>query len=146
MRFRCRILFWNINGKVTDRISIPLHLLQSHDLVLIQEHFLSEDRQSLLPLFSNFNLRFRSAIVRPRGWPSGGLAFLSRFPCNLLAETDYFIFIAAKLENHVVINVYLPTNYNSEQSDSRFASACKLLGSFLKIVTSKPVIISGDFM
>jgi exonuclease III len=108
MRFRCRILSWNINGKVTDRILILSQLLQSHDLVLIQEHFLPEERQSLLPLFSDFNLLFRSAIVRLRDRPSGGLAILSRFPCKLLAETDYFI--AAKLENHVVINDYLPKN------------------------------------
>ena len=39
----------------------------------------------------------------------------------------------------------MPTNYNNEQSDSRFESACKPLGKFLKNVASKSDIISGDF-
>ena len=81
--------------------------------------------------------------MRLRDIQSGGLSNLSRFLCKLLAETDYFI--AAKLENHVVINVYLPTNYSNEKSVSRFASACKLLGRFVKKVASNSVITSGDF-
>ena len=75
----------------------------------------------MLPLFSNFYLLSRCAVLRQRGRPFCGLAILSRFPCKLLAETDYFT--AAKLKNHVGDNVYLPTNYNDEQSDSRFKSA-----------------------
>ena len=91
-----------------ENLTIESQLLQSCDLLLIQKHFLSEDRKSLLLLFSTFHLLFHSAIVGQRGRPSCSLAILSRFPCKLLAETDYFI--AAKLENHVVINDYLPKN------------------------------------
>ena len=124
-----------------DRIQIVSQFWQSHEQVLIKEYFFSEDCQDRLPLFLSSLSECNCETERER--PSGGLAKLSRFRCKVLTETDYFI--VAKLEHHVVRNVYLPTNYSNEQSDSRFASTCKHLGSFLKKFVPKPVIISGDF-
>ena len=141
------LLSWNINGKVVDKGLVLSELLSTNKITFLQEQFLSDERKNLLSISQNSYLLFHPAKMnKSRGRPSGGSAIISQFPVNLLESNDHFI--AVEFSDLICLNVYLPTNYYSSQSENKFINACKKLASFVKGVSKRPnarVLIAGDF-
>ena len=147
MAWALSLLSWNINGKVVDKGLVLSELLSTNEIIFLQEHFLSDERKNLLSISQNSYLLFHPAKMnKSRGRPSGGLAIISQFSINFLESNDHFI--AAEFSDLICIDVYLPTNYCSLQSENKFINACKKLASFVKGVSKCPnawVLIAGDF-
>lgn len=144
----CNILSWNINGKALEKTVLLDTMSLTNEVICIQEHLLSEDNTNLLKFSSSLQCFIRPAErVKSRGRPSGGLATLVRksLQAELLASSKHFL--AVKVRDTVIINVYLPTNYRSSLSDSKFTGACTQLSRFVKaqIPGNTKVLLIGDF-
>ena len=122
------ICSFNINGTKDKDICID-NLLDTFDVVLFQEH--------LLPAVSvNFLRRSPGHIVfstnarRTRGRPSGGLACVLNRKLSSLSPQCYGsddIYLAVRIGDLVLVNVYLPHNKNNLASFTHFVKACKKL-------------------
>ena len=65
-----------------------------------------------------------------KGRPSGGLAVLTTCQSELFEMCNYYL--AVTVDNSVIVNHYLPTNYRDEASESKLAIACKKVAKLLK--------------
>ena len=84
---------------------------------------------------------------KKRGRSSGGLATLisGHINTDLFASSDHFL--AVRVGETVIINVYLPTDYRDDCSKMKFALACKELGKCMNKISASHLhwILLGDF-
>ena len=123
------VLSWNVKGNLSPMVK---QLCLTKEIICIQEHFLSADNMKLLDIVPSHVLHFVAAKrPRKRGRPSGGLATIIYRHTNseLFAKSDHFL--AVKVGDTVIVNVYLPTDYRDENSETKFALACRKLGKCL---------------
>lgn len=145
--FTFSICSFNING-TKDKDYCLNEKLSNFDILLLQEH--------LLPSVSlNFLNRSREHSVFARGArktsgrPSGGLASIFKndlgfYSPTLYDECDYYI--AFRLCELVIINVYLPCDRNSLRSMNNFSKACESLKRLLVQIVSDGLnwMVFGD--
>ena len=141
------ICSFNING-TKDKDDSLNQKLSNFDILFLQEH--------LLPLVSLNSLRrskehlvFARSARKTSGRPSGGLACVLKHKLLPLSpvcyrECDYFI--AIRLANLVLINVYLPCDQRSFPSLTKYTKACASLKTLLISVESNGLdwILLGD--
>ena len=139
---------WNINGSFIEKLPILSDLSVEHDVVCIQEHFITVQSENLLEL-NHIAKAYKVPAKQSgsRGRPSGGLATFVR-SCvlsSLFEKSDNFL--AVRIESCVFINVYLPTDYKDERSERLFALSCEKLNSCISKIKRHgfSCVIIGDF-
>ena len=143
-----RFLSWNINGGLIKKKPILENILHNHDILCLQEHFLTNHSLSLLDISSTFKT-FSVPAKRSasKGRASGGIAtyVASNLNSSVFFSSDSFL--AVRVGECVIINVYLPTDYKDEDSERDFALAVSKLSSCLRDVLKLkiPCLIVGDF-
>ena len=142
------LISWNINGNFSERSLVVDQFVNKYNVICLQEHFITEAGINLLNLWPSYSV-FSVPAKRssPRGRPSGGIATLvsNRLACEVYENSDNFL--AIRLDNLLVINVYLPTDYRDDKSDSAFAISAAKLARCLKKAERESLecIIVGDF-
>ena len=147
--FNCR--------SVKNCIPEIVKLCNSHDVVLIQEHWLLPDE---LVLLNNLHVDFHShalSAVDPSkevliGRPFGGTAILYR-KCYAdkvhVCYTDISRITAITVDSAegplLFINVYMPTNYGDEDSLESYLDCLSKLNALIIDTSSSHIIIAGDF-
>ena len=134
--FNCR--GWN-NGK-----SIVSDLLESHDICLIQEHWLFHDHLHELnfnPDFLSVGVSGMDSFALHHGRPFGGCAILFRkslIGSVIMLSTNAKHFCALRLSDQsaagqiiLLVCVYLPTDYSSATSREDFLLAFGELKGFI---------------
>ena len=118
-----RCLTLNINGGFVQKSSVLDELVSKHDVICLQEHLLSKLSISLLDA-TYVNSALRSL---------------------LLESSDYFL--AVKVDNVFIYNIYLPTDYHNDTSERLFALCSeKLCKSISSIISSNSAcLIVGNF-
>ena len=137
------------------------YLLQSCDLCCIQEHWLLPDNLDALNLSNDFlsiGISGMESAELLAGRPFGRCAilyrktlspFISRVPS--LSKRFCAIFLRLldpsinSIINTLLINVYLPTNYNTDNSDNLFLETIAELDSFISAQSFDNLILCGDF-
>ncbi len=146
--YNCR--GWN-NGK-----SVVSDLLDSHDICVIQEHWLFADHLNEL----NFNSDFLSVGVSGMdssvllyGRPFGGCAIFVRkslIGSVTTLSTNAKRFSAVRLSDHsghsfLLVCVYLPTDYGRSSSNDEFLFTLDELEGFVSSQQFDSLLIAGDF-
>jgi len=129
--FNCR--GWN-NGKSTVS-----DLLESHDICLIQEHWLFHDHLHELNFNPDFLLSGMDSFALHHGRPFGGCAILFRkslIGSVIMLSTNAKRFCALRLSDQsgqiiLLVCVYLPTDYSSATSREDFLLALGQLEGFI---------------
>ena len=108
------IMSRNMNGGVSHRIPVIEELCRRSNIRCIQEHLLTNYSINQLNFSDNHTFYFVPAKSRHYGRLSGGLAivFSSVVDSGSLHTADNFM--AKRVGNLVIVNVYLPTNYSDE--------------------------------
>ena len=143
--FNCR--GWN-NGK-----SIVADLLETHDICLIQEHWLFADHLNELNFHSDIlsvGVSGMDSSVLLHGRPFGGCAILFRkslIGSVSMLSTDAKRFCAVRLTDHcghtvLLVCVYLPTDYGTHTSHDDFLGQ---LEGFICSQSYDSLVIMGDF-
>ena len=125
----------------------------SIDLCLIQEHWLFSHQLTLL----NFDPEFVSCGVSGmdddrlhRGHPFGGCGIIFRKSLisiqviKFLSKHFCAVLIKCYLKTILLINVYLPTNYHTNTSDTDFNICLGELSGFIDSQSFDQLLISGD--
>ena len=140
---------YNINGTRRKEHVID-ELACNYDIVCLQEHLLSSANTNLLKRSAN-HVVFVSAARTTFGRPSGGLACIlnrNSVACYspVLFHSDPNI-LAVRINDLVIVNVYLPCDRKSVQSLNRFAKTCSVLQKLLESVSNQGYrfLIAGDF-
>ena len=139
---------WNINGSFIEKLPILSDLSVEHDVVCIQEHFITVQSENLLEL--NHTTKAYKVPAKQscsRGRPSGGLATFVR-SCvlsSLFEKSENFL--AVRIESCVFINVYLATDYKDERLERLFALSCEKLNSCISKIKRQgfSCVVIGDF-
>ena len=142
------VLSWNINGGLLVKIPVIKGLLSNCDVLCLQEHFLTSHSLGLLKIDNNFtSYSVPAKRSASSGRPSGGIAMLVRTSCRSSIFDSCDFFLAVRVKEYVIVNVYLPTDYRNDRSEFLFTSACEKLGSCLSKIRllGKCCIIIGDF-
>ena len=137
---------WNINGGVLNKLALLEKMVEKHDIVCIQEHFLLPNRKNILQISrANSTLIYPASLQKRKGRPSGGLAVLSKYKFECLRSEDRFLGVSSN--GLAIVNVYLPTNYSDQASEVRFNNACRKLAKYVKqLLHSFPrCLIIGNF-
>ena len=141
------ICSFNINGTKDKDVSLD-QKLENFDVLFLQEH--------LLPLVSLNSLQrsnehsvFSKSARKTSGRPSGGLACLIKktlFSPPPLCYHESDCYIAIRLANLVLINVYLPCDQKSLRSLTKFTKFCALIKSLLNGIESSGLdwLLIGD--
>lgn len=141
-----RVVSWNLNGGVVDKMPLLEGLLCYNDVLCVQEHFLSNQAVSLLELNDGVKVFATPAKSSGRGRPSGGIAILvsSRLNPILYKSSDFFV--AVKVHKTVIHSVYMPTDYRDSKSEKKFSEACSKLSSSVGSCSSQGLvcIVAGD--
>ena len=140
------VMSWNINGGILDKLPVLEKLCESFSVICIQEHFLTDLNSQLLCPSSNVTVHLSPARrFKAKGRPSGGLAVLTTCQSELLEMCDCYL--AVTVDNLVIVNLYLPTNYRDEASERKFAIACRKVAKLLKKIEkmNRKCILIGDF-
>lgn len=142
-----KVISWNMNGNLRDKVPIIKQFAKDHDIVCIQEHFLSKDSLDCIKFSDKHRFFIREAKSSCRGRPSGGIAIVIKdhISAKLVEQQDSFI--AVDVYGIVLICVYLPTNYKNDRSERKFNLSCeKLAKCVLRIKQSgHEYLIIGDF-
>ena len=96
-------------------------MLRKSDVLCLREHFLLQDKLSLLNMSKGLLFTSPATLRKVRCRPSGGIAIICKHPATIIKSADCFISI--QMSNHFVINVYLLTNYGDQSSEKSFHSA-----------------------
>ena len=147
--FNCR--------SVKNCIPEIVKLCNSHDVVLIQEHWLLPDELVLLNnLHDDFHSHALSAVDLSKevliGRPFGGTAILYR-KCYVdkvhVCRTDISRITAITVDSAegplLFINVYMPTNYGDDDSLESYLDCLSKLNALIIDTSSSHIIIAGDF-
>ena len=146
MSFNCR--GWH-NGKST-----VTYLLDSHDICLIQEHWLFDDHLNKLnfnPDFLSVGVSGMDSSVLLRGLPFGGCAILFRkslLGSVTMLSTNAKRFCAIRLSDqsgHIIllVCVYLPTDYGTPSSHDEFLLVLGELEGFICSQSFDSLLIIG---
>ena len=150
-----RLVSFNCRGWYNGRSTVA-DLLDSHDICLIQEHWLFNDQLNQL----NFNLNFLSVGVSGmdssillHGRPFGGCAMLFRkslISSVTMLSTNAKRFCAVRLSDQsgysvLLICVYLPTDYGTLSSRDDFLYVIGELEGFINSQSFNSLLIVGDF-
>ena len=123
-------------------------LLSRYDIVCLQEHFATSLSLPLLNLSPNHQV-FTVAAKRSRthGRPSGGLATYVRSSLSTSMFDSALDFLAVKIQDMVIVNVYLPTDYRDDRSDRLFAISIARLSKCIDKIKKHGLscLITGDF-
>jgi len=142
------IASWNINGNLLSRSVFLKDFLSKCDIVCIQEHFANTLSLSLLELSTNHKV-FSVAARRSQshGRPCGGLATYVKSCFTSSVFDSASDFLAVRIQNVVVLNVYLPTNYRDDRSERLFAISVARLSKCLGKIKEQGLccIVTGDF-
>ena len=130
------------------KITVLEQLCLTEEIICLQEHFLSNDSRNIFDALPSHMVHFVPAKKpKKRGRPSGGLATLISGHINseLFASSNHFL--AVRVGETVIINVYLPTDYRDDCSEMKFALACKELGKCMNKISASHLhwILLGDF-
>jgi len=116
--------------------------------VCLQEHFATSLSLTLLNLSPNHQV-FTVAAKRSRtyGRPSGGLATHVRSSLSTSMFDSGLDFLAVKIQDMVIVNVYLPTDYRDNRSDRLFAISIARLSKCIDKIKKYGFsrLITGDF-
>ena len=142
------IVSFNINGTRGKDFFID-DLYVNYDVVCLQEHLLTAFSENFLRRSSDHVVFVRPAKIT-RGRPSGGLACV--FKKNISGASPVLFqsddtFLAVRLGNVVLINVYLPYNDRSIRSLQNFSCACNGLKTLIQKISDNGLhfVIAGDF-
>ena len=83
-----------------------------------------------------------------RGRPSGGLAIFvdDSIESRKLESCDFYLAVEFPGPSAFsLVNVYLPTNMNTDLSEKRYAEACGRLGRLLRKLGNSRILVCGDF-
>ena len=132
-------------------------LCDSHDIVCIQEHWLLPSELDYLSNIHNDFYSVGSSAVDVTsdilvGRPYGGTAILYRKSlCNLVSilPTTNSCVTGLKLLTVVgplmLLTVYMPTEYNDDDSLEKYTEACAYLDAILTDCDTPHAVIAGDF-
>ena len=143
------LVSWNINGNFADRSLIIAEMLKTSHIVSVQEHFALPLSVNQLDIFQS-HLMYAVPAERKQalGRPSGGLVTYVRrdIESKILFSTQNILAVQVG-GNLVVVNVYLPTDYRDDHSDSLFARSIAKLSECLLLAKRRklPTVILGDF-
>jgi len=128
---------WNLNGNILNRSIFIEDLLSRYDIVCLLEHFATSLSLSLLNLSPNHQV-FTVAAKRSRthGRPSGSLATYVRSSLFTSMFDSALDFLAIKIQDMVIVNVYLPTDYRYDRSDRLFAISIARLSKCIDNIKS----------
>ena len=73
---------------------------------------------------------FLAKGLKAKGRPSGGLAVLTTCQSGLLEMCDCYL--AITVDDLIIVNLYLPSNYRDVASERKFAIACRKVAKLLK--------------
>ena len=147
------VVSFNCHGFNNGLSYLPI-LLESFDVILLQEHWLSQSDLSMLcfdgfitTAISGFD---DSAILHGR--PFGGCAILYR-QCLISSITQLKTgsnrFCAVKIDfcgcTCLLVNVYLPTDYRSVASSALFKDTLGELAGFVSATSYDFVVVVGDW-
>ena len=149
------MLSYNCRGWKSGNKYVQLNLLPRCDICLIQEHWLITDHLSALDVDSGFlsvSVSGMDTSSLIRGRPYGGCAILYRkwlAPCITRHELNSNRFCSITIDSNsfksLLICVYLPTNYNSSQSNDSFLETIGELKGYVNSMFFDNLIIAGDF-
>lgn len=82
-----------MNGNLRDKVPIIKQFAKDHDIVCIQEHFLSKDSLDCIKFSDKHRFFIREAKSSCRGRPSGGIAIVIKdhISAKLVEQQDSFI-------------------------------------------------------
>lgn len=140
------LITWNINGNVINKLPILENLIRNHNIVCLQEHFLINEGTELLNIGDSIDLFAVGAKSSGSGRPSGGIAILASKSLRATVFQVSDNFIAIKVERTIIFSVYMPTDYKSSRSYSKFVSACRKLANAIANCRTQDLsyIVAGD--
>ena len=122
----------NVYGHNAAKLDYIKNLCLAYNIVCVQEHWLTTDNFGLFQSVPNKSVHIHEAKrFSARGRPSGGLAIVvdESIDCRKLESCDFYIAVEFPGPSAVtLINVYLPTNMNTDHSEKRYAEACCRIG------------------
>ena len=147
------IVSFNCHGYNNGLSYLPV-LLDSSDIVLLQEHWLSDSELDKL-CFDGFVTHAISGFdnsVLQHGRPSGGCAILYR-QCLINSikqvKTSSYRYCAIKIGlrncNCLLVNVYLPTDYRSDAANEQLKDTLGELCGLISTVSHDVLVIAGDW-
>ena len=147
------IVSYNCHGFNNGLSYLPV-LLDSFDVILLQEHWLSDSELTKL-CFSGFVTNAISGFddsVLLHGRPFGGCAILYRqnFVSSIKqVKTPSRRFCAVMIDCHnchcLLINIYFPTDYRSGAANEQLKETLGDLCGFISTVSYDFLIIAGDW-
>jgi exonuclease III len=147
--FNCR--------SIKNCISEVHELCEKHDIVLLQEHWLLPYDLHLLNSMHDCFISVGNSAVNVtsnllQGRPFGGTAILYRKELakickQLTIENDRMTAMLIDVDGGklLLLNVYMPTNYNNDDSYEEYMMCCEMIKSLLVDPDIVSVIIAGDF-
>ena len=118
------VISWNINGGILDKLSVLGKLCESFSVICVQEHFLTDLNSQLLYPSYNVTVHLSPAKrFKAKGSSTGRLAVLTTCQSELFEMCDCYL--AVTVDNLVIVNLYLPTNYRDEAFERKFSIACR---------------------
>jgi exonuclease III len=130
-----RFVPWNTNGYLLNRIFVLEGKLLDNGSMCIQEHFLTHSSLNSVDMSRDFSTLSASARrVYSRSRLSGDLVTLVSVSIQSNLFSSSHTFLAVRAGSCVVIDVYLPTNHQNEESEQLFAKACETLHECIRQV------------
>ena len=147
------IASFNCHGYNYGLSYIPV-LLDSSDIVLLQEHWLSDSELGKLCFdgFVNHAISGFDSSALLYGRPFGGCALLYRQSLvNSIQQVkaSSHRFCAVKIDLHncncLLVNVYLPSDYRSDDANEQLSDTLGELCGLISTVTHDVLVIAGDW-
>ncbi len=148
-----KIVSFNCRSLKKSLVEIQ-ELCDTHDIVLLQEHWLLPFELSMLnTIHSSYVANGQSAVNLSddvlSGRPYGGTAILYRK--NLASYCKPFVIESDRMsavmlgKKRLLLNVYMPTNYNDDESMEEYQICCGKIKSLLTDSSIEEILIAGDF-
>ena len=139
----------NVYGHNAAKLDYVKNLCIAHNIVCVQEHLLTTDNFGLIQSIPDKSVHIHEAKrSSARGRPSGGLAIFvdDSIDCRKLESCDFYLAVEFPGPSaFTLVNVYLPTNMNTDLSEKRYAEACGRLGRLLRKLGNSRILVCGDF-
>ena len=146
-----RLVSFNCRGWHNARSTVA-NLLDSHDICLIQEHWLFNEHFNFNPDFLSVGVSGMDSSILLHGRPFGVCAILFRKSLinsvtmlSTMLSTNAKRFYAVRLSDQLLICVYLPTEYATLSSRDDFLFVIGELESFINSQPFNSLLIAGDF-